>query len=266
MPRLADMDKSAVVAWLGSLDTLALVCIAFVAIGVVGEFAVHFLYSRATRRLESLSDQEHQLQETEVARLKNETAQLTVESLALMQASRDRSFVMIGNQGGPFWELKQFAGTELFVQSSEQEEPRNFAKGFASLEQIGFILKWPSESQTQTVNIDGATLMTWLPKGMTVQNGSAPRPLGHEPKTKIEAAYAAAEALTSYLRLTGVICRHFAFPHNPPADMPASLLRFSELPEGAILITIGRRPEPAELAAKYMRDMAERLAKDKSKP
>jgi hypothetical protein len=224
--------------------------------GVVIEVAFGWCVLVVSRKLQAIL-------ETEIARLKNETAQLNADSLALMQASRNRGLMILGDQDSPFWELRKFAGTELFIQSSAPEEPTTFAKSLGGFDQLGFVIKWTDESQTHTANPDGATLWTWLPLGMTPKNDSAPRPLAHEPETPVETAYVAAEALTSYLRLTGIDCRHFAGPHVGP-DGPPSIIQFSALPEGAILVTIGRRPEPIALTLKFVRELLERLGKDTS--
>jgi hypothetical protein len=254
------MDKSSLETLISSLEFWSWVFGVIVVIGVGGEsvFGIRLIWNN--RKLHRLEERENRVQQEEIARLKYETAQLNADSLALVKASRDRGLMILGNQDSPFWQLKKFAGIELFIQSSAQEEPRNFARSLGGLEQLGFVLKWTDESQTGTTNVEGTTLLTWLPEGMTPKNDSAPRPLDHEPKTPTEKAYAAAEELTSYLRLTGVDCQHFAFPRDLSPNAPITLLRFSTLPDGAILITIGRR-STLELTVKYARDLMGRLGK-----
>ncbi len=74
------MDKPALEALLGSLDGWAAFFTLLVVAGVGGEFAVHIMSSRASKRLVDIQRQEEQARQAEIARITKDAESFRAES------------------------------------------------------------------------------------------------------------------------------------------------------------------------------------------
>lgn len=243
MRRIADMDKSAIVSWLGILDNWALVCIAFVAIGVVGEFVVHFLYSRATQRLETLTNQEHQEQQTEIARLNNDTERLKADNLTLQRVMLPRRLSIIGFDEAPkapaeFADIRFFAGTEAWTQVASDDEAQTLAND------ISFILRWAGWKSRLVGQEISHVPSRLLPEGINVLSPNIEKAPHAEPTDPQIILGRAADALARAFTSAGLGIRDIPVSHayllNKPDNPP--LLPYFNPPLTVVFVEVGPRP------------------------